>query len=90
MITESPRNMEAPMTPSRKTSGVRRPSARVASAVKDSVPPSPLLSARSRISTYLMVTTTISDQRIRESTPSTVSRVTGPDSPAATTASRNA
>ena len=42
------------MTPSRNTSVVRRPSARVASAVSDSVPPSPLLSARSRMSTYLM------------------------------------
>ena len=27
VITESPRNIEAPMTPSRKTSAVRRPSA---------------------------------------------------------------
>ncbi len=78
------------MTPSRKTSGVRRPNARVASAVKDSVPPSPLLSARSRISTYLMVTTMISAHRMSDSTPSTVSRVTGPDSAAAVTASRNA
>ena len=61
---------------------VRRPSARVASAVSDSVPPSPLLSERSRTSTYLIVTTTISAHRIIDSTPSTVSRVTGPDSAA--------
>ena len=80
MITESPRNIAAPITPSSSTSGVRRPSARVASAVSESVPPSPLLSARSRISTYLIVTTTISAHRIIDSTPSTVSRVTGPDS----------
>ena len=73
-----------------KTSGVRRPSARVASAVKDSVPPSPLLSARSRIRTYFKVTTMISAHRISDSTPSTVSRVTGPDSAAAMAASRNA
>ena len=64
VITESPRNIAAPITPSSSTSGVRRPSARVASAVSDSVPPSPLLSARSRISTYLSVTTTISAHRI--------------------------
>ena len=40
--------------------------------------------------TYLSVTTMISDHRISESTPSTTSRVTGPDSVAATTATRNA
>jgi len=90
VMTASPKNMEAPTTPSRKTSAVRRPNARVASAVNDSVPPSPLLSARSSRSTYLIATTTISAHRISESTPSTMSRVTGPDSTAATTATRNA
>ena len=90
VMTASPRNMEAPTTPSKKTSAVRRPSARVASAVSDSVPPSPLLSARSSRTTYFRVTTTISDHRISESTPSTTVRVTGPDSVAATTATRNA
>ena len=45
------------------------PNARKASAVNASVPPSPLLSARSRISTYLSVTTMISDQKISDSTP---------------------
>jgi CheY-like chemotaxis protein len=59
-------------------------------AVSDSVPPSPLLSARRRTRTYLAVTTTASAQRIKDSTPSTISRVIGPDSAAATTASRNA
>ncbi len=90
VITASPRNMEAPTTPSRNTSVVRRPSARVANAVKESVPPSPLLSARSSNSTYLITTTMISAHRISDSTPSTMSRVTGPDSAAAFTASRNA
>ena len=56
VMTESPRNIEAPMTPTMKTNAVRRPSARVASAVSDNVPPSPLLSARSRIRTYFSVT----------------------------------
>ncbi len=55
--------------PSASTTGVRRPSARKASAVSASVPPSPLLSARSRISTYFRVTTKISDQKISDSTP---------------------
>ena len=47
------------------------PSARWASAISASVPPSPLLSARSRMTTYLSVTMTISAQRISDSTPST-------------------
>ena len=48
-----------------------RPSARCASAIRVSVPPSPLLSARSRISTYFSVTMMISAQKISERTPST-------------------
>ena len=76
VITLSPRNIEAPMTPRIKTKAVRRPSARVASAVSESVPPSPLLSARNRISTYFSVTVTISAHTISDSTPSTTSRVT--------------
>ena len=42
------------------------PSARCASAISDSVPPSPLLSARRTSSTYLSVTMMISAQRISE------------------------
>ena len=49
----------------------RRPSARWASAISASVPPSPLLSARMTKITYLIVTTMISAQKIRETTPST-------------------
>ena len=89
-MTLSPRNIEAPMTPTMKMKVVRRPSARVASAVSESVPPSPLLSARSRISTYLSVTVMISAHRISDRTPSTVSRVTGWLSLAAIAASRKA
>ena len=73
-----------------KTNAVRRPSARVASAVNDRVPPSPLLSARSRISTYFSVTVTISAQTMSESTPSTMSRVTMWSALAAIAASRKA
>jgi len=90
VMTASPKNMEAPTTPSRNTSAVRRPNARVASAVKERVPPSPLLSARNNRSTYLIATTTINAHTISESTPSTMSRLTGRDSTAATTATRNA
>ena len=64
------------MTPTMKTNAVRRPSARVASAVSDSVPPSPLLSARSRIRTYFSVTVMMSAHTMSDSTPSTMSRVT--------------
>ncbi len=67
---------------------VRRPSARVARAVSDSVPPSPLLSARKSSSTYFRVTVMISDQTMSESTPSTTSRVTPCVLLAAMTASR--
>ncbi len=42
------------------------------------------------MSTYLSVTTTISAQRMSESTPNTASRVTVPPAEAAVTASRNA
>ena len=76
VITLSPRNIAAPMTPTMKTKAVRRPSARLASAVSESVPPSPLLSARSRISTYFSVTVTISAHKISDNTPSTMPRVT--------------
>ena len=62
------------MTPTMKTKAVRRPSARLASAVSESVPPSPLLSARSRISTYFSVTVMISAHTISDSTPSTTPR----------------
>ncbi len=77
VMTLSPRNMEAPMTPRMKTKAVRRPSARLASAVSESVPPSPLLSARSRISTYLAVTVMSNAHTISDSTPRTTARLTG-------------
>jgi hypothetical protein len=43
--------------------------ARDASASSESVPPSPRLSARIMKITYLMVTTSVTDQKISESTP---------------------
>ena len=62
--------------------GAARPSARGASAISASVPPSPLLSARSRMSTYLRVTMTISAQMISDRMPSTtvsLAGIAGPD-----------
>ena len=45
------------------------PKARCANAMRESVPPSPLLSAFSNIMTYLTVTTRMSAQMMSESTP---------------------
>ena len=83
-------NIEAPMTPSASSGQLLRPSARWPSAISDSVPPSPLLSARSSSSTYFAVTTMNSAHRISDSTPSTMTRVTGWPCAAPATASRNA
>ena len=90
VMTESPRNIDAPMTPRSRIKGVRRPAARVASAISDKVPPSPLLSARNSNSTYFSVTVTISAQTMSDKTPSTMSLVTPRSLLAASTASRNA
>lgn len=69
-----------------------RVTARCARAISASVPPSPLLSARSRMTTYFSVTTTISAHRMSDTTPNTAIGVTRVGSPllAATTASRRA
>ena len=69
-----------------------RPTAREASAISVSVPPSPLLSARSRITTYFNVTMMNSAHRMSDNTPSTVARSIAPRSgaEAAMIASRKA
>src|SRR5580704_2715115 len=90
VIMESPMNIDAPMTPSPSNGQLLRPSARCPSAISESVPPSPLLSARSNSSTYLAVTTMNSAHRIRDRTPSTMIRVIGWPCAAAVAASRNA
>jgi hypothetical protein len=82
--------MAAPITPRITIGLLRLPSARNASAVSESVPPSPLLSARSKMTTYFSVTTKMRDHRISDRTPKTASSVTGPESTAADSASRNA
>ncbi len=71
--------------------GPPRETTREASAISASVPPSPLLSARSRNSTYFAVTTISSAQMMRERMPSTTASLAAPPAPvAALTASRNA
>ena len=71
VMMASPENSAAPATPSRKISLERRPSAFCASAISDSVPPSPLLSARIRKNTYLSVTTMNNAQISSETMPTT-------------------
>ena len=71
VMIASPENSADPATPMKKMSSVRLPSARWASAISDRMPPSPLLSACIRNSTYLAVTVTISAQTISETTPIT-------------------
>ena len=71
VIIASPENNAAPATPSRKTAAVCLPSAVRASASSERIPPSPLLSACMRNTTYLAVTTIRSAQTISETVPTT-------------------
>ena len=71
VIIASPENSADPATPSRNAIIVRCPSARWASAFRDRIPPSPLLSACIRNRTYFAVTTIRSAQMMRETTPTT-------------------
>ena len=77
MIIESPKNSDAPKTPSSaRVSFTRRvppaPSL-VTTVISAMMPPSPSLSARITSSTYVMVTMIIPDQKISEMTPNTLS-----------------
>ncbi len=77
--------------PSIGTQTARSPKARCARAIRVSVPPSPLLSARNRMSTYFRVTMMISDHRISDRMPRTTAGVGDPPGPiAVVTATRNA
>ena len=71
VIMASPENSADPTTPRKKASVVFCPSARCASALSDRMPPSPLLSASIRNSTYFPVTTIRSAQMMSETTPIT-------------------
>ena len=76
VITPSPKNSDAPKMPRMPTTYAVRESLgkqRWASAISAMMPPSPSLSARMMMVTYFTVTTSVSDQKIIDSTPSTVS-----------------
>jgi hypothetical protein len=77
----SPKNRPAPSMPTISTALAPRPPARWTSAIRDRVPPSPRLSKRISTRTYLRVTITISDQNIREMTPSTSPVASAPPGP---------
>ena len=81
VIMLSPKNSEAPKTPSAaSTTFVRRPPAtlrRRISVISARMPPSPSLSARITSSTYVTVTMIVTDQKISETTPNTLSLDTG-------------
>ena len=75
VIMLSPKNRAVANTPSSTSPRVQRRSPcaeREISASSARLPPSPLLSARMMIATYLIVTTIIIDQKIRLSTPNTL------------------
>ena len=78
--------------PMASTTELRRPSARWVKATRVSEPPSPLLSARSRMNTYLTVTVSTSAQSRSDRMPITASRLIGAPCPplAAATVSRMA
>ncbi len=72
VITLSPKNSDAPMTPSSTavdTSAVRPATLRRISAASAMMPPSPSLSARITNTTYLTDTISRIDQKTSEMTP---------------------
>ena len=76
VMTPSPKNRDAPNTPSNPTTYAERlplSNVRWASAISAMMPPSPSLSARMMMVTYFTVTTSISDQNTSDRMPSTVS-----------------
>ena len=74
----SPKNRPAPQMAMMKSRRVRLPMVRWISAISDRVPPSPRLSSRVTMKTYLIVTTKMSAQTISEMMPITSSRGTMP------------
>ena len=71
VMMASPEKSEAPRMPSTKTGAAALGKAFCASAMSARVPPSPLLSARIRNSTYLRVTVRNRAQSSRETMPIT-------------------
>ena len=80
VIMLSPRKSDAPNRPSPASRSLvlRWPGVclRRTSVIRAMIPPSPSLSARMTSNTYVTVTTIITDQKISETIPNTVSRVT--------------
>ena len=71
VMMASPKNMAAPMTPAATMMRGALAKPLAASAISDSVPPSPLLSARMTKKMYLTVTVIVTAQTMSDSSPST-------------------
>ncbi len=90
VMMASPKKSAAPTMPSRGMMAKNLPRPRMARAISESVPPSPLLSALSSTKTYFRVTMSSRAQMMRERMPSTMGSVTAPPASAAFIASRKA
>ena len=88
VIMASPKNSDAPASPTNNRAGRSRPAAGRASERSAMVPPSPWLSARMTKMTYLTATMRMMAQNTIDSTPRTVASVDAP--PAALNDSRKA
>src|SRR5690606_24816691 len=80
VMMASPTNMAAPATPSQVIQAGALANDLRASVISESVPPSPLLSARVTKNTYLTVTVSVSAQTISDTSPSS-STSAGPPAP---------
>ena len=78
VIIASPKNRDAPASPTMSTKPRYRPAAGRARESSAIVPPSPWLSARITTTTYLMATTSVMAQNTSESTPRTVVSASAP------------
>ena len=90
VITASPKNSAAPAMPMPVINVTRFGKTLRASAMMESVPPSPLLSARSTMSAYFSVTTMVSAQTMIDRAPMMSASVGGLEPAAARTVSRSA
>jgi len=77
VITASPHNSDAPHRPSSMVTATALAPSFLAgnNSSRANMPPSPLLSARRMKDTYLIVMTTVSDQKISDRTPMTLAVV---------------
>ena len=86
VIMLSPKNSAAPKAPAKVTIQRTPEPSRMpleTREVRAKIPPSPLLSARMMMNTYLIITTSTKAQLISDRTPSTVCEISAPGAPPA-------